>query len=71
MRNLQGVGARWLGVGLAAALAVVTLSLAVTDRLGLYINPESTWFAVSMARNPAPMACDVSLLVCASFQAVP
>ena len=40
---------RWLGVGLAVALAVVTLSLAATGRLGLYINPDSTWFAVSMA----------------------
>jgi uncharacterized repeat protein (TIGR03943 family) len=30
-------------------LAVVTLSLAITGRLGLYINPDSTWFAVSMA----------------------
>lgn len=40
---------RWLGVGLAAALAVTTLSLAATGRLGLYINPDATWFAVSMA----------------------
>lgn len=38
-----------LGVGLAAALAAVTLVLAATGRLGLYINPDSTWFAVSMA----------------------
>ena len=43
------MGTRWLGVGLAAALAVVTITLAVTDRLALYINPDSTWFAVSMA----------------------
>ena len=43
------MGTRWLGVGLAAALAVVTLGLAVTGRLGLYINPESSWFAVAMA----------------------
>lgn len=43
------VGVRWLGVGLAAVLAVVTISLAVTGRLALYINPDSTWFAVSMA----------------------
>ena len=43
------VGARVLGVGLAAALAAVTLALAITGRLGLYINPESSWFAVSMA----------------------
>lgn len=36
-------------MGLAAILSVVTLSLAVTDRLGLYINPDSAWFAVGMA----------------------
>ncbi|AZC12679.1 DUF1980 domain-containing protein [Microbacterium sp. ABRD28] len=40
---------RWLGVGLAAILAVITVSLALTGRLGLYINPESSWFAVSMS----------------------
>jgi len=38
-----------LGVGLAAALAAITLALALTGRLGLYINPDSSWFAVSMA----------------------
>ncbi len=43
------MGTRWLGVGLATVLAVVTIGLAVTGRLGLYINPESSWFAVSMA----------------------
>ncbi|MDN3311347.1 TIGR03943 family protein [Microbacterium oryzae] len=42
-------GARWLGVGLAAVLAVVTLGLAVTGRLQLYINPAQAWFAVGMA----------------------
>lgn len=40
---------RWLGVGLTAVLAVVTLSLAATGRLDLYLNPDSTWFAVGMA----------------------
>jgi uncharacterized repeat protein (TIGR03943 family) len=40
---------RLLGVGLATALAVVTISLAVTGRLGLYINPDSAWFAVGMS----------------------
>lgn len=30
-------------------LAVVTLVLAATGRLGLYLNPDSTWFAVLMA----------------------
>ena len=49
MRRTGFVGTRWLGVGLAAALAVFTISLAVTGRLGLYINPDSTWFAVSMS----------------------
>lgn len=49
MLKAQWVGTRWLGVGLASVLAVVTLSLAITGRLGLYINPDSTWFAVSMA----------------------
>lgn len=42
-------GARLLGVGLAAALAAVTIALTLTGQLGLYINPESAWFAVSMA----------------------
>lgn len=36
-------------MGLAAILAVITVSLALTGRLGLYINPESSWFAVSMS----------------------
>jgi uncharacterized repeat protein (TIGR03943 family) len=49
LRDAGFVGTRWLGVGLAAVLAVVTLGLAFTGRLGLYINPESSWFAVGMA----------------------
>ena len=40
---------RWLGVGLAAILAVVTLSLTLTGRLQLYINPAQAWFACGMA----------------------
>jgi uncharacterized repeat protein (TIGR03943 family) len=36
-------------VGLAACLSVVTLGLAATGRIGLYINPDSAWFAVGMA----------------------
>ncbi|WP_405374943.1 MULTISPECIES: TIGR03943 family putative permease subunit [unclassified Microbacterium] len=40
---------RMLGVGLAAIIAAVTVALALTGRLGLYINPDSSWFAVSMA----------------------
>ena len=38
-----------LGVGAVASIAALTIALAVTGRLGLYINPESSWFAVSMA----------------------
>ncbi len=40
---------RMLGVGAVASVAALTIALAVTGRLGLYINPESSWFAVSMA----------------------
>ncbi|WP_238439495.1 TIGR03943 family putative permease subunit [Microbacterium sp. JZ31] len=36
-------------MGLAAVLAVVTLGLAATGRLALYINPDQAWFAVGMA----------------------
>ncbi|MDT3316324.1 TIGR03943 family protein [Microbacterium sp. KSW4-11] len=38
-----------LGVGAVASVAALTIALAVTGRLGLYINPDSSWFAVSMA----------------------
>lgn len=43
------VGNRWLGIGLAVVISVVTLGLAVTDRLTLYISPESIWFACAGA----------------------
>ena len=36
---------RWLGVGLAAVIAVITLGLGVTGRLNLYISPDTVWFA--------------------------
>ncbi|GAA4194354.1 hypothetical protein GCM10022219_17410 [Microbacterium oryzae] len=49
MATARMAGARWLGVGLAAVLAAVTLGLAVTGRLQLYINPAQAWFAVGMA----------------------
>ncbi|MFS0734654.1 TIGR03943 family protein [Microbacterium sp. 1P10UB] len=49
MRKYGFADTRWLGVGLAAILSVVTLGLGVTGRLGLYINPESSWFAIGMA----------------------
>lgn len=41
----RALGTRWLGVGLAAVIAVVTLSLGLTGRLTLYISPETVWFA--------------------------
>jgi uncharacterized repeat protein (TIGR03943 family) len=46
---LSSAATRWLGVGLASCLAVVTIVLALTDRLALYISPSSNWFAISMA----------------------
>ena len=49
MRSSGYLATRWLGVGLASVLAVVTLGLALTGRLGIYINPESSWFAVGMS----------------------
>ena len=49
MPRIGPLGTRWLGVGLASALAVLTIGLAVTGRLSLYINPESAWFAVGMS----------------------
>lgn len=45
----QALSTRWLGAGLAAALAVATLALAATGRLTLYISPETVWFAVAAA----------------------
>lgn len=49
MSSTHALATRWLGVGLATIVAVVTVALALTGRLGLYINPDSTWFAVSMS----------------------
>lgn len=49
MPRFGSLATRWLGAGLASALAVLTLGLAVTGRLSLYINPESAWFAIGMA----------------------
>jgi uncharacterized repeat protein (TIGR03943 family) len=46
---LGRVGTRLLGVGLASGLAAVTIALALTDQLALYINPSSNVFAVSMS----------------------
>lgn len=50
MREFLGrFGTRLLGVGLASGLAAVTIALALTDQLALYINPSSNVFAVSMS----------------------
>lgn len=59
MRDIRLSGSRLLGVGLAAGLSAVTIALWLTGQLGLYINPESTWFAVSMA-IVALVGCAVS-----------
>lgn len=45
----RSLGSRWLGIGLATVLSVVTLGLGVTGRLTLYISPESVWFACAAA----------------------
>ncbi|MEH3090103.1 MAG: DUF1980 domain-containing protein [Microbacterium arborescens] len=49
MPRSSAVVNRLFGVGLAAALAAITVTLALTGRIGLYINPESAWFAVGMS----------------------
>ncbi|GAA4771299.1 TIGR03943 family putative permease subunit [Microbacterium gilvum] len=46
---MAALGTRWLGAGLASLLAVVTIGLALTGRLQLYINPAQAWFTVGMA----------------------
>nr|WP_306853772.1 TIGR03943 family protein [Microbacterium sp. zg.Y909] len=45
----QALTNRWLGVGLAAGVAAFTIVLAATGRIGLYINPDTSWFAVAFA----------------------
>ncbi|MGW9627436.1 TIGR03943 family putative permease subunit [Microbacterium sp. NPDC055521] len=45
----RAIASRWLGVGLAVVVSVVTLVLAVTGRLTLYISPETVWFAAAAA----------------------
>lgn len=47
--RLRAIGARWLGLGLAVVISVVTLGLAVAGQLTLYISPESIWFACAGA----------------------
>lgn len=45
----RALGSRWLGIGLAAVISVVTLGLGLTGSLTLYISPESVWFACAAA----------------------
>lgn len=45
----RALATRWLGVGLAATIAVITLVLGVTGRLTLYVSPETVWFACAAA----------------------
>lgn len=49
MARAGSIGTRWLGVGLASALAVLTLWLVATDRFALFVNPAQTPFAIAMA----------------------
>jgi len=41
----SSIWTRWLGLGLAVVVSIVTLGLAVSGQLTLYIAPESIWFA--------------------------
>ncbi|WP_261394048.1 TIGR03943 family putative permease subunit [Microbacterium esteraromaticum] len=45
----HALATRWLGAGLASVMSVITLGLAVTGRLTLYISPETVWFASAAA----------------------
>ncbi|MDP3950109.1 TIGR03943 family protein [Microbacterium sp.] len=45
----RALATRWLGLGLAVAVSIVTLSLGVAGQLTLYISPESIWFACAGA----------------------
>ena len=52
----RSLAVRWLGAGMASVISVVTLGLAVTGRLTLYISPESVWFAAAGAVVTLAMA---------------
>lgn len=45
----SAISIRWLGLGLAALISVVTLGLGFTGQLTLFISPESIWFACAGA----------------------
>lgn len=46
---LEGALTRWLGVGLASLIAILTIWLAAASKLTLYIAPEAVWYAVPAA----------------------
>lgn len=46
---MSALGSRWLGAGLASVVAVITLVLAVTDRLTRSVAPETAWMAGAAA----------------------
>ncbi|MGM7678801.1 TIGR03943 family putative permease subunit [Microbacterium sp. A94] len=45
----RAIGSRWLGLGLAVVISIVTLGLGIAGQLTLYISPESIWFACAGA----------------------
>lgn len=45
----RALGSRWLGLGLAVIISVVTLGLGLSGQLTLYISPESIWFVCAGA----------------------
>ncbi len=49
MSKTGALATRWLGVGLTACLSITTITLWITGRMSLYINPDSAWFAVGMS----------------------
>ncbi|WZH38296.1 MAG: DUF1980 domain-containing protein [Microbacterium enclense] len=49
MSRTGALATRWLGVGLTACLSITTITLWITGRMSLYINPDSAWFAVGMS----------------------
>lgn len=63
MSNASSIATRLLGVGITAAIAVVTIVLAATGSLALYINPDGSWFAIGMAV--------VALIGCVASFAIP
>lgn len=47
--NWASLRMRLFGVVVASALSIITLSLWLSGQLGLYVNPDSAWWVVSMA----------------------